>query len=332
MSNSVNTRARARFQALSLEAPVSEAEFLRREIGLDTHVVSESDLAHRVRESEPAIVVVSEPDAYGEVFQEAPTASIVAFLISDEGYSSERLALVRDSPSIRAVFRQYGTERASLGDVARSAWQFIRSTRSSRVSARTLPGLAETGWQTRRRMGDWERLPCPVYSVPLGYTSEFAKSVIEYLHLHVSPTQSLLEPMLVANHERDTEIVFRGALGTAHRQALVESTERQRGSHISLVSRDWAVSTTKNESLAYVESLSRTRCALCPPGSINTETFRFYEAIVCGARPVEPRTALTHLGRPVCRNGNPREEVLRALQRVREQLGISLEDSQRGRG
>lgn len=326
-----------RIAAWSVEAPVSEAEFLRREIGLDITVAPPDQIA-RLAQQQPTVVVVSEPDPYLDLVHAAPPGSLVLFLISDEEYSPNRLALVHGATSIRAIFRQYGIEGASAADIAASTREFLNATIRSSVSPRVLPLLLTTGWRTRGRMKRWRDVSVPVHAVPLGYTSEFAQAVIRALDLDLNADDSLIDavhahpgmrnnPDLSREVEvRDLDMVFRGAPGSVHRQLLVERAQRQPDSVVEWIDADWTSVPSLERADRYVSSLHRARRALCPPGAVNTETFRYYEAALCGARPVEPRTALTHLGRPIARGDAALDQIRLALRDVRASLIGALDD------
>ena len=335
MTGAQHPTALPRIAAWSVEAPASEAEFLRREIGLDITVATPDQIA-RVAQRQPTAVVVSEPDPYLDLVRDAPPGSLVLFMISDEGYSPDRLALVDGATSIRAVFRHYGIEGASLADVAASTWEFLAATKHSSVSPRVVPHLLATGWRTRGRMKRWGDVSVPVHAVPLGYTSDFAHAVIRALDLDLNSGDSLIQAIL-ANPDvekqtepweetgvRDLDTVFRGSPGSAHRQVLVEQAQQQPDSVVEWIDAQWTSVPSLERADRYVASLRRARRALCPPGAVNTETFRFYEAALCGARPVEPRTALTHLGRPIARGAAPLDRIRLALRDVRASLVEAL--------
>lgn len=326
-----------RIPAWSVEAPVSEAEFLRREIGLDVTVAPPDQIA-RAAQRQRTLLVVSEPGPYLDLVHAAPRGSLVLFMISDEGYSPDRLALVDGATSIRAIFRHYGIEVAPLADIAASTQEFLGATKDSKISPRVVPHLLATGWRTRGRMKRWGDVSVPVHAVPLGYTSEFAHAVIRALDLDLNADDSLIEAIL-ANPDmndqtqpmdrggiRNLDMVFRGSPGSAHRQVLVEQAQQRPDSVIEWIDAQWRSVPSLERADRYVASLQRARRALCPPGSVNTETFRYYEAALCGARPIEPRTALTHLGRPIARGEAPLDQIRLALRHVRASLIDALGD------
>jgi len=318
-----------RFAAWSLEAPASEAEFLRREIGMDARVVDPNQLPELIGTGQRTVVVVSEPDRYRQIFEQAAPRSIIVFLLSDEGYSPERLELCSSS-SVAAVYRHYGLEMASTADIAASAREFLRAAGLSTVSRRMLPHLLSEGRRTRQRMQQWKDLAIPVRAVPLGYTSEFCRAVLSRTDRDIGDDASLVGSAPIGeqaglNDARDIDVVFRGSPGNPQRQAMVEEFMGLPGSDVGWVDAQWQQQESAERAGIYVETLLSARRALCPPGAINTETFRYYEALLCGAEPIEPRTALTHLGRPLARGSEPFEGFKLALAGVRASLMAEVE-------
>jgi hypothetical protein len=79
--------------------------------------------------------------------------------------------------------------------------------------------------------------------------------------------------------------------------------ERVEESRIELVDADWSGRAGREAGAPYVEQLGSARFALCPPGFVNNESFRFYESLLCGALPIEVTIATTHLGEIPWRDG-----------------------------
>ena len=71
-------------RGVSLEPPASEVEFLRRELGVQWNQVSHEELLSHVSTSERTLVLISEPEPYRSVVEQAPDDSIVCLMISDE--------------------------------------------------------------------------------------------------------------------------------------------------------------------------------------------------------------------------------------------------------
>jgi hypothetical protein len=279
--------------AYSLEPPVSEAPFLEREVGLRWTQVTTEELAAHLRERR-GVVICSEPAPYDEVLAAAPDGSAVLVMISDEGYSRDRLALVQERRAIASVYRQYAATPASLGQIAQAARAFVGDARTTSESGRTALPNGMKGRETRTRMKAWTACRVPVRAVPLGYTSTFSEAFVA-CHPEAGDTGSLFSADVLAG-ERATSITFRGNRGLAARIVGMERAARLPNSDIATIDADWSGFAEGDVGASYVEALSASRFALCPPGFVNNDSFRYFEALACGALPVELRVALTHQG------------------------------------
>ena len=292
--------------ALSLEAPVSEEPFLRRELGLSWRQVDGHALATRLTHEHPTVLICSEPAEYVRVLDHAPAQSVVLVLISDEGYDPERRRLVQFHPAVRAVYRQYAARPTSAWTLLRAVAGDVRDARKTSESGRTALPNTLAGRQTRRRMADWLQVTTPVRDVPLGYTSTFEAAfaaVNGVDDVEASLFEDLDGTVGDDTDARPTSITFRGNRGLAQRIMGMELAQRVPGSDVGTIDADWSGFAEGDVGRTYVEALLRSRFALCPPGFVNNESFRYYEALLCGALPIELRTALTHQGVATARAG-----------------------------
>lgn len=310
--------------ALSREPMASESEFLRRELGCQWTRVSQMDLITMVQRGTPVLIGVSEPEAYSEILAAARPRSVVLLMVSDEAYTPERRALA-SSPAVRSVYRQYGLEQANAVDSAIELVSVATGAHHAGVRPSIAVTLSAEGRRTRSRMRAWRGLGVPVTSIPLGYTAGFAADVAA--RFDRAPDASLIDAALAGEltlgRARADGVFFRGTRGSVQRQVMLARAAQHRGARIEIVNTDWT--DPQREVDAYVTGLLSTVHALCPPGAVNTETFRFYESLICGARPIEPRTALTHLGRPVCRGDRPLKKARLALAMITERMRADLE-------
>lgn len=280
-------------EALSLEPPVSEEPFLRRELGLAWTVVDEATLIARLADG-PRVVICSEPQPYVQAFAQAPRASVLLVLISDEAYAAERLDLVRRSPAVASVYRHYDLGAAPAGSVRTAVSGFVGDCRGTSQSWRSVWDAVGSGRATRARMAAWRDVEQPVTVIPLGYAAQFERAFV-VAHGVADPEQSLWD----VDHEPATRAVpisFRGVRGTVQRAVGIERAAALEGADVHIIDGNWSGVAGADAGTAYVEALEGAQLALCPPGFVNGETFRFYEALLCGALPVEVAPALTHLG------------------------------------
>ena len=267
--------------ALSLEPPMAEEDFLARELGLRWITVSGDELAKTLRSSNTTLVIVSDPGLYERVLTNARAGSVVLLQISDESYTTDRVAQAT-LPAVRTVFRHYAPDIAPASQRVRAAAGFIRDARMSDVPTRSVKPLYESGRAVRRRMAEWQDVHIPVQALPLGYTNVFANHYEEELN---------------PSSERTISICFRGNRGLAQRILGLEAAARVSGADVQLVDQAWSGASAETSNAGdYIDQLRSARFALVPPGFVNAESFRYYEAVLCGALPVELHVALTHQG------------------------------------
>lgn len=313
--------------ALSLEQVASEREFLHRELGITWEHTTAEAITAVARTKRPVLLGISEAGNYQELLQDLPARSVVLLMLSDEGYSEDRLNLVRESPSVRGVYRHYSVQNASWTAGGAEACRFIAGARAAQLPSRLILELLRTGRETRERMNKWNKVAVPINVLPLGYTNTFAAQFAE--HFGLQENSSLFDfadetaTMSAVAPTKTTSVFFRGALGQPQRRVMLSKAARNPEARIELVDNTWQDSPSANAE--YVDGLLNSTHALCPPGWVNTETFRFYEALICGAIPIEPETALTHLGIAPCRGPQPLTRVRLALRSAREALRGDLE-------
>lgn len=313
--------------ALSLEPVASEREFLHRELGVTWEITTPAAITSAARPSHPILLGISEAGSYQELLRELPARSVVLMMLSDEGYSKDRLDLVRESPSVRAVYRHYSVQSASWAAVAAEARRFVAGARAAQLPSRLIVELLRTGRETRERMMKWGEVQVPVNVLPLGYTNTFAVEFTEHFDLRES--SSLFEfaetdtTAIKGTALRTTGVFFRGAPGQPQRRVMLAKAAGRSKASIQLVDNTWQGSPIANAE--YVDGLLNSTHALCPPGWVNTETFRYYEALICGAIPIEPETALTHRGIAPHRGPQPLARVRLALRSAHQAMRRDLE-------
>ena len=314
-----------RHVGLSLEPAMSERAFLDRELGIDWRTVETQELHKNLQSSGPHLLIISDPALYGNVLSTAPRASVVVFLISDEDYTPARLALIEDSPSVKAVFRHYSIEPAAPVAIGTSMREFLSDCRRSDVRATTAIDLISRGRTTRKAMRKWQELTVPVITVPLGYTDAFERAYVQARD--ITPGASLFDSWQTPAGQRPTSIAFRGIAGQPQRQVMIDAARTDPHSRIEIIDATWSGS-NPDAGRDYVQLLMSAQRALCPPGFVNTESFRRYEAVLCGALPISPPTALTHLGRLPSANWtsvpSAIADVQGRLQDIRRQLAEHL--------
>ena len=262
---------------LSLEAPMAEQRWLEAELGVRWQQVDTRELTRSLRSGPPRTLIVSNPDLYAQPLTDAPTGAAVVIQISDEGYSPERRAML-DIPAVRSIFRHYAPQAASKTQITSAIIGFAKDARNCDVPARSALPLYRSGSAVRARMNTWPRIG--YYCLPLGYTNAFAAA---------------WDPATAANTDRAISVVFRGNRGLAPRIVGTAAAQNVTDSLVTFVE-DHAWSGAGDRGNTYVQELTNARFALVPPGFVNAETFRYYEALRSGALPIEINVALTHQG------------------------------------
>lgn len=282
----------------SLEPAVSEEQFLRRELDLTWTTVGTEELAEVVAQrhatGKRTAIICSEPDPYLSVLARVPADSVVLVLVSDEGYSAARVRLAQLA-AVHSVYRQYPARPASMAQIARAVAGFAGDARGTSQAGRTALPNWQKGRATRTRMRAWQRVSVPVHDVPLGYTHAFVDAFVKTYVPDADASTSLFD-VPTPQTQRDISVTFRGNRGLAARIVGMERAARIPASDIEMIDADWSGFATGDVGTTYVDALSRARFALCPPGFVNNESFRFFEALLCGALPVELEVALTHQG------------------------------------
>ena len=152
-------------------------------------------------------------------------------------------------------------------------------------------------------MKQWQAVEHKVSPIPLGYTDTFARAFAQRFAPPSNASVFSVDPTNRVDRERS--VVFRGNRGLAQRIVGTERAKKTRDSEITLIDADWSARADSDVGAAYVDSLIAARFALCPPGFANNESFRFYEALACGALPIEVSVASTHLGELPWRSRGP---------------------------
>jgi hypothetical protein len=280
--------------ALSLEAPMAEEAFLRRELGIEWRTVDIGEIRQSLRSQATTLVLCSDPHLYTSILGDAPHASAMLFLISDEEYTDARTNLAQ-LPAVRHVYRQYPARPVPLRSLPPALRAFVQDAHASSHSARIAGTLVKQGLSTRRRMKKWLPLGEKLTNVPLGYTNAFEE---QWLELNQGPRNDdgSLFGDVDDTSDRSLSVTFLGHRGQAQRVMGLDRAASLPASDIRIVDGIWSGFAHEPGESDYVKLLLTSRFALCPPGFVNGETFRYYEALICGALPIEIHTALTHLG------------------------------------
>lgn len=282
--------------AYSLEPPLVEFEYLKRELGLIWVKLGEEELLAKL--SDPSdgaeVIIVSDSILYERVVRASTPNSLIVVLLSDEVYSPHAYNLINNNDSISIVIRNYGFVPAPISLIVN---ELLRLTRVAGVDPRTHYYLCRTfarGIRTRIRMARWKTCNKEVEVLPLGYTSVFANYFSE--RLSIGPFESLFQKHPSIYREREIPISFMGTKGQIQRQLALRKLRKVPGAQVSVSESFNGVTGGEVGAPAYVEMLLKSVKVLCPPGYTNNESFRYYESLICGAIPEEERISIAQLG------------------------------------
>lgn len=275
--------------ALSLEEPVSETEFLRRELGVLWERVSTFQLEHILREIPPGqdrcLIATSGPESLLDLLSDAPPSSVVVLLLGDEAYANSALALA-SLEAVHVVFKQHSWDRLNTFRYLASSFLFLLDSLGTGVRFRDILKQFVKGARVRRQQRRWLGLANKVEVLPLGYASVFSRAMTSHF-THDDGDLSLLEAgKVVAPSERDYDYGFSGDRGQAQRQVCLTQAGRTSSCVIRWTRGPWNGGLGAEQAFDYIALLKTVRFSLCPPGGISNESFRITESVICGALPL----------------------------------------------
>jgi hypothetical protein len=287
---------------VSLEDPTPfvEQEFLHRELGIKWQFLNEPEFEFTVRENfkkgKKSLVIVSNAIKYLTIFRSLPEGSIVLLLLSDEGYNSKSRKLSIKSHSVSEVIRNYSIAPARPSDAIKELYRLLSHVEMVSHKHTAIMIAFFRGCISAYRMFLWRLASKKIEILPLGYTKKFAYTYSSYFGL--SSNQSLFEfaiDTMPRNHLKG--ITFRGKIGQIQRQIDIDTAARKGNFDLKLIDGAWAgADDNAKNAYDYLQSLLTYKYTLCPPGFINNESFRYYEALLCGSKPIEDKVAITHMG------------------------------------
>lgn len=321
--------ANATRPGVSLESPAVESQFLSRELGVEWTQVTADEFRETVLRNaiagERTLVIASGMELYTRLLREAPARSLDILLLSDEGYSPQTLRVLRGSASVARVFRNYPATPAPWREVVKQMLHLAGGIRGATVTAFDVIKNCAIGIRSRFRMWRWRSLKCELHAVPLGYTSKFANALINECQQMTGemlpPMTSLFQAGLSApSLPRDISVSFRGVRGEPQRRIAIDWARSQPASDVVVFDATWSGASQGGSGSDYVRALLRSQRTLCAPGYVNNESFRYYEALICGSMPIEASTSVRHMGRLIARPDDERAGVSVRLELVRAEL------------
>jgi hypothetical protein len=315
--------AEASIVGFSLDSSLSEREFLWRELRIEIQCLETDELRKAIAERHDiglmSLIVVVNADKISSLLDYTPKDSLVLLILGDEAYNPHQARVVLNHQSVRCIFRNYPTEAASIVNVLRFFLQTIQVSDLTRMQFAVILADLFRGIRSRLRMRSWRRAPKPVFVVPLGYTNKFANSLCQVLP--GIPSEASLFGLQLPEKKKEISFTFRGLPGQLQRQIAIDKIRAFDDVDIVISSSVWNGHEEADlDGRSYVEALLKATNALCPPGFINGETFRYYEALICGALPVEEPIVFSHQGILPARPREPKCSLTERTQIVKQEL------------
>jgi hypothetical protein len=285
------------FLGLCLEGPLSESEFLQRELGITWKTLGESEIGSTIEENHSlgkrTLIIVSKIDLVLSLIRQSPEKSLVLLILSDEAYSMKAYKLAK-LDSVHAIIRNYSITNQTITHYLTTAISvFGKHWKSSNNRFFSLIEIAYVLALYIRNsfvISEWQRLKKPVNVLPLGYTNRFAKSFSSFMS--ISDGTTLLLNSRNGVSERAISISFSGTRGSLQRRSAIEFLREVPRSMINVTQNGWSGSESSGLDIEYCKTLFSSLYCAALPGYISNESFRFYEALICGALPIRFHSSL----------------------------------------
>jgi hypothetical protein len=320
---------------ISLEQPKNfvESEFLQRELAINWVCMNEEQLKNIIMNAHKtgrrSLVIVSNPLKYLNLFSNLPNDCICLLLLSDEGYSRNSRKLAIGSKSVVKVIRNYSITSAKVKIILNELIRLCSAINKLNGKYRHLVNAVLRGWLSTYRMLLWRKSKVDISILPLGYTNKFAKEYAKTFKL--TSRQSLFKfavENIPSGHKNG--VTFRGTRGQIQRQIDIDLRSIDNQFDLHLLPGPWSgIQEAASNSENYLQSLLSNRYTLAPPGFVNNESFRYYEALLCGSMPIEDAVAITHMGtcpsRPILNNSTVKQKLEKVLSDITDLRKIIYE-------
>lgn len=284
------------FHGYSITEPTSEAQYLKREFGIEWITSSATNLIKKVNENASngirTLLIVDTNIYWVEILRALPDDSAVLMQISDETLSPELLCLP-SLPSVSKIYRNYSVSDIPFLQFLFDAFFTIFFALQTRVNLNICIASIKYGYRMRQRAAVL-KASGSVFEFPLGYTNKFANSYSRNMNLsHI--TSLFSHAVNLKNIEKNNnQVVFKGGPGGVPRQIAVAQTKKLRNVQIETSTSGWNGTEGLGNSVEdYIESLINCKFALCPPGTVSNESFRFFETLICRSLPITSNSTIT---------------------------------------
>lgn len=280
-----------------------DVEWIHRELGIASVKADEAEILEwAARRDDRVGVIVTDPRSYRTLLSTAPPASLVVLHLYDGRYTRQ-CHEVATMPSVFRLYRAYSLERVSNPRYIALTLASLRDARIASTDVRQVGAAVKSGNSIRSTVRRYNSESDGRFrTVPLGYTAVFASEFTARFG-PIDRDTSLFDHVLergrsLSSDNRTLEVSFRGARGQFQRRTGVHLASKRPRSDCSAPVRAFSGKGKTLDSGTYVDLMTRSRFALCPPGFSTNESYRTSEALLCGALPVMLTTAVSQGTRP----------------------------------
>ena len=258
-----------------------EPEFFSREFNLEWIEISNDKL---IISDKLIFIATTNPIEWTEFLLKSKPRSVILFNLSNETKEKSHYTILNDFDSILHVFLCFPPNNMKLLP--------LKILLQSIFEFPTLPFEKGFYYHARKALLKSLEMRSMIlkYSwtyLPVGYSNRFVTELKLSGKLSQNHKTSLLHKFLIIekrNDFSDKSVFFNGRPNGWYRRKLLEKYARKTGFKINLTSK---TGEPNNEnSTSHVLGMFENSFALIPPGNISNLSFRYYEAIICGAIPI----------------------------------------------
>lgn len=259
-------------------------EFLKRELGLNILYTRDINLD---KNSETNVIVISDKEIgeFESQIRKRPSKSVIILLLNNETLNISIFKKLFAFESVKAVFSHYIGSASIVNGIKGIVSTIFISPKALRSR---LFYLALARGFRRFLKQIWLR-NYAILSLPLGYTNNFAFSLLQLKPQYKLENQYSFENLKIGPEFkfRDDSCVFTGSLTGPVRKILLQDSKFRKQMRLKVKIVDQWGSADVASDTSYVDEMSNSKWVFTPPGHVSNFSFRFYEALICGSIPVE---------------------------------------------
>jgi hypothetical protein len=282
---------------LSLDEPLSESEYLLRELRIAWQTSGQGEILSTIEENhafgKKTLIIVSDVNLVFDLIKQSPEKSLVLLILSDEAYSMKAYKLAK-LDSVYAIMRNFSITIQTMTHYLNTAKSIfghhMKNSNNQFFALIEIAHVLALYLRNSFMISKWQGLKKPVSVLPLGYTNRFAKSFSSFMG--VGDETSLLLASMNSVSDRAISVSFSGTRGSLQRRSTIEFLRHIPRSKINVTQNGWSGYESSGIDIEYCQMLSSSLYCAALPGYISNESFRYYEALICGALPIRFHSSL----------------------------------------